>query len=281
MAENNSNETIKINLGIELKLLLEAIFLKYGYDFRNYSKAHLKRRVASALGKNKLENISQLQHQMLYNEEVFQSLLFDLSVNVTEMFRDPLFYKALQEKIFPLLNTYPYLKIWHAGCASGEEVYSMAILLKEEKLYERSQIYATDFNQAILKKAAEGIYPIDKVKEYTDNYNKAGGANSFSDYYYAAYTSVKLDKSLKKNIVFSDHNLVTDGIFGDMNVIICRNVLIYFNKVLQDKVISFFYESLVPGGFLCLGSKESLAGFECAQCFEVIDERQKIFRKKY
>ncbi len=173
------------------------------------------------------------------------------------MFRDPSFYVAVRKEIIPILKTYPYIKIWHAGCATGQEVYSMAILLKEEGLYDRSQIYATDFNQIALQKAKDGIYPIDKIKEYTYNYQKSGGKESFSNYYTAKYESVIIDKSLKKNIVFADHNLVTDGVFAEVNIVICRNVLIYFNKDLQDRVLKLFEDSLVPGGFYALDQKKA------------------------
>ena len=196
------------------------------------------------------------------------------------MFRDPLFYKAIRDEIIPIIKTYPFFKIWHAGCSSGEEVYSMAIILKEEGIYDRAQIYATDFNQQVLKKAKEGIYHIDKIKEYTRNYQKAGGVNSFSDYYMAKYDSVILDKSLKKNIVFADHNLVSDSVFGEMNMIVCRNVLIYFNSDLQKNVVKLFEESLRPGGFLCLGSKENLKLSGSFSDFKVIDDKEKIYKKK-
>jgi chemotaxis protein methyltransferase CheR len=197
------------------------------------------------------------------------------------MFRDPLFYKSVRKEVIPILKTYPFLKIWHAGCSSGEEVYSMAILLQEEGLLEKTQIYATDFNQSILQKAKDGIYPIKYLKEYTSNYQNAGGLASFSDYYNANYDSAIFHNSLKKNIVFADHNLVFDGVFGEMNMIVCRNVLIYFDKVLQNKVIKLFKESLIPGGVLCLGSKESLKFSEQYYSFEPLFEKEKIYRKVY
>lgn len=222
-----------------------------------------------------------MTHRLLYDPFFYQEVLQDLSITVTEMFRDPDFYKALREEVVPMLKTYPFVKIWHAGCASGEEVYSMAIVLQEEGLLKRSQIYATDFNQIALQKAKAGIYSIDKIKEYTQNYQKSGGRSSFSDYFNALYDSVKLNEALKKNIVFADHNLVTDGVFGEMNLIICRNVLIYFDKALQSKVIGLFYESLIPGGFLCLGSKESLRFAAKSTEFDVISESRKIYRKKF
>ena len=276
----NKQEIINKNINIEIRLLLEAIYEKFGYDFRSYSKAHVKRRILYRLSASELKSVSEMQYKVLYEDGFIDILLKDLSINVTEMFRDPLFYKAIRDEIIPIIKTYPFFKIWHAGCSSGEEVYSMAIILKEEGIYDRAQIYATDFNQQVLKKAKEGIYHIDKIKEYTRNYQKAGGVNSFSDYYMAKYDSVILEKSLKKNIVFADHNLVSDSVFGEMNMIICRNVLIYFNSDLQNNVVKLFEESLMPGGFLCLGSKENLKLSESFSDFKVIDDKEKIYKKK-
>ncbi len=275
----NEKVTIDENIDIEITLFLEAILLKYGYDFKNYSNAHIKRRLLHRLRTAKINNISEMQHKILYDKDFFRLILTDLSINVTEMFRDPLFYKEIREKVIPILKTYPFLKIWHAGCSTGEEVYSMAILLKEEGIYNRTQIYATDFNQLVLKKASDGIYSIDKIKEYTANYQKSGGNRSFSDYYTAKYNSVIVDKSLKENIVFADHNLVSDSIFAEVNLIICRNVLIYFDRVLQNKVIKLFEESLITGGFLGLGIKEDIRFTESSDNFKTFDKTQKIFRK--
>ncbi len=277
---SNKQEIINKNINIEIRLLLEAIYEKFGYDFRSYSKAHVKRRILYRLSASELKSVSEMQYKVLYEDGFIDVLLKDLSINVTEMFRDPLFYKAIRDEIIPIIKTYPFFKIWHAGCSTGEEVYSMAIILKEEGIYDRAQIYATDFNQLVLKKAKEGIYHIDKIKEYTRNYQKSGGVNSFSDYYMAKYDSVILDKSLKKNIVFADHNLVSDSVFGEMNMIICRNVLIYFNSDLQNNVVKLFEESLIPGGFLCLGSKENLKLSAGLSDFKAIDDKEKIFKKK-
>jgi chemotaxis protein methyltransferase CheR len=199
-----------------------------------------------------------MQFKILNDADFFHMILLDLSLNVTEMFRDPGFFVAIYEKVIPLLQTYPFLKIWHAGCSTGEEVYSMSILLKEQGLLDRCIIYATDFNQIVLNKAMEAIYPIEKIKGYAENYHKAKGKGSLSDYFTVKYGKAIIDKGLKKNIVFSDHNLVTDGVFGEMNMIVCRNVLIYFNRELQNRVHKLFYESLLPGGILCLGTKETL-----------------------
>lgn len=265
---------------LEIQLLLEAIYQKYGYDFREYACAHTKRRLEHRRTLENMANYSEMQHRVIYDEAFFNKLLLDLSINVTEMFRDPWFYKRVREIVIPHLKTYPFFKVWHAGCSAGQEVYSMGILLNEENVKERSQIYATDFNEKILAKAKDGIYPMDLIREYTANYQKAGGTRSFSDYYTADYDHVVMKRSLKDQILFSSHNLVTDGVFGEMNVIFCRNVLIYFNKDLQNRVLQLFYDSLCPGGFLCLGSKENIRFSSLADKFEVVAEREKIYRKK-
>lgn len=265
---------------IELNLLLEAIHQRYGYDFREYSRAHIRRRILSRVGRNGMSSISELQGKILVDEELFHALLLDLSLNVTEMFRDPKFFAAFRRKVVPILRTWPFLKIWHAGCATGEELYSMAILLKEEGLYDRSLLYGTDFNQIVLSKANEGIFPADRFKLFSENYQLAGGTASLSDYFTIQYDSAIPDQSLRKNILFSDHNLVTDGVFGEMNVVICRNVLIYFNRQLQNKVFRLFYDSILPGGFLCLGSKETIAFSDFKDKFEMIS-RTNIFKRKY
>lgn len=269
------------NINLEISLLLEAIFNKYGYDFRNYSKAHIKRRILHRLSLSGLDNISAMTHKAIYDKNFASQILLDFSINVTEMFRDPDFYFFIRKEVIPILKTYPFIKIWHAGCATGEEVYSMAIVLKEENLYDRTQIYATDFNAKVIKSAKDGIYSIKNIKDFTRNYQKAGGKESFSDYYTANYNSVIIDNSLKKNIVFSEHNLVTDSVFAEVNMIICRNVLIYFNRDLQNKVMNLFNDSLVPGGILGLGTKESLQFLEKGKNYNCIDLKNKIYRKKY
>ncbi|MBU2520721.1 MAG: protein-glutamate O-methyltransferase CheR [Proteobacteria bacterium] len=274
-------QNLKIeNENIEIKLLLEAMYLKYGYDFRNYSKASIKRRILYRLSRSGLKTISEMQHKILYDKQFFEILIQDFSINVTEMFRDPSFYKSIREKVIPVLKKLPFIKIWHAGCATGEEVYSMAILLKEEGLYDNITIYATDFNEGIIKKAKDGIYPAERLKEYTYNYQKAGGKSSFADYYSAKYDYALINKSLEKNIVFAEHNLVTDWVFGEMNMIMCRNVLIYFNRDLQNRVIHLFRNSLCKDGFLCLGSKESIRFSECSDDFVDFVKKEKIYRKK-
>lgn len=277
----NDLELLKENENIEIELFLQTIFMKYGYDFRNYGKAHIKRRIRHRISVSGFQTVCDMIHKLLYDPVFYQEVLQDLSITVTEMFRDPTFYQAIRTEVVPLLKTYPFIKIWHAGCATGEEVYSMAILLREEGLLKRTQIYATDFNQLALQKARSGIFPIERIKEFTQNYQKSGGKASFSDYYNARYESVILNESLKENIVFADHNLVTDGVFGEMNMIVCRNVMIYFDKELQNKVIRLFYESLIPGGFLCLGSKESLRFSEHSDKFDHTSEKEKIYRKKF
>lgn len=280
MNQNLTEKEMK-NEDIEIRLLLEAVHLKYGYDFRNYSDAHMKRRILRRMSIVGLNNISEMQYKVLNDSEFFKALLTDFSINVTEMFRDPSFYKAFRKEVVPILKTYPFIRIWHAGCSTGEEVYSMAILLKEEGLLDRTQIYATDFNEVVLHKAKEGIYSIDVIKDYTQNYQLSGGTASFADYYIAKYDSAILDQSLKSKIIFADHNLVTDNVFGEMQVVVCRNVLIYFNKELQSHVIKLFNDSLCNGGFLCLGSKESIKNAQCQNNFNEFIEKEKIFRKKF
>ena len=265
---------------IELDLLLEAIYQRYGYDFRQYSRASVRRRIQHHLTKTKFKTISELMAHMLYDEALFQSLFFDMSVTVTEMFRDPWFYLTLREKVIPFLKTFPFINIWQAGCATGEEVYSLAIILTEEGLYDRANIYATDFNDLALEKAKTRIYSLERIKEYTINYQKAGGRNSLADYYRAQYQSVIMDPSLQKNITFANHNLATDGVFGGMHLILCRNVLIYFDRVLQDRVLSLFRDSLHYNGFLCLGSKETVHFSKVKKDFIEFASKEKIFQCK-
>lgn len=273
------NQTNTDLFNIELQLLLEAIYLRYGYDFRSYSKAHIKRRVMHRLSTSQLITVTDLQNKVLRDREFFIDFLNDLSINVTELFRDPDFYKSLRENVIPKLKTYAWFKIWHAGCATGEEVYSLAILLQEEGLLDRCQIYATDFNQKVLEIAREGVYHKGDIEQYEKNYQLSGGKQKLSDYYQSMYGSVMFNKDLSSRIVFADHNLVTDSVFADVNLIMCRNVLIYFEKSLQENVVGLFYESLVPSGILCLGTKESLKFTRHERLFEPIDEKQRIFKK--
>jgi chemotaxis protein methyltransferase CheR len=267
------------NQAIELKLLIEAIYLRYSYDFRDYSSASLKRRVLLALKQMQCENISALQRKILYDSQAFMELLQYLTIPVSEMFRDPSYYLALREQVVPVLRTYPSLKIWIAGCSTGEEVYSMAILLKEEELLDRTILYATDINPRSLEQARQGIFKIDNMPQYTDNYQRAGGKRSLSDYYTAAYDSAIMDKSLKEKVTFADHSLATDSVFAESQLISCRNVLIYFNKPLQDRAFGLFHESLCHRGFLGLGSKETLEFSGYAERFEAFIKQERIFRK--
>ena len=276
----SSEKDIITNEDIEIDLVLETLLRKSDFNYHNYSKSHIKRRLQNRLSISGLCHFSEMIPKILYDEDFRSKLLADLSINVTEMFRDPSFYKEVKNSVFPFIKTYPFVRIWHAGCSSGEEVYSVAILLKEADLYKKTQIYATDFNIDILERAKTGTYPIENIKKYTINYQKAGGESSFSDYYNADYDSATISKNLKGNILFSFHNLVTDGVFGEMNIIFCRNVLIYFDKDLQNRVLQLFYDSLVPGGFLCLGSKESIRYSDVEQNFEIISGPERIFRKR-
>jgi len=280
MVQGTYNESNADLLNIEIQLLLEAIFLRYGYDFRNYSKAHIKRRILHRLGISMLSSVTQLQDRILRERAFFIEFLNDLSITVTEMFRDPDFYKSLRETVIPKLRTYAYFKIWHAGCSTGEEVLSLAILLKEEGLLDRCQVYATDFNRNVLEIAREGVYQKSDIEQYEKNYELSGGTKKLSDYYKSRYGSVIFDKELSNKIVFADHNLVTDNVFADVNLILCRNVMIYFEKELQDKVIGLFYDSLIPSGILCLGTKESIKFSRHGNLFEIVDDTQKIYKKK-
>jgi chemotaxis protein methyltransferase CheR len=263
---------------IEIDLLLIAINKRYGYDFTNYAQASLKRRLSYAKTKLNLECYADLIPKLLHDEKAFKRFLTNLSVPVTEMFRDPDFYINFREKVIPVLETYPFIKIWVAGCATGEEVYSLAILFKESGLLERTQFYATDINDDALNIATKGIYSLDSIKKYTENYNKVSNKSSFSEYYHAKYDSVIMGKDLKKHITFSHHNLVSDHHFGEMNVISCRNVLIYFDLTLQNIVLKKYRESLINRGFLCLGNKESLMNSKVCKSFEKISKEQRIYR---
>ncbi len=270
---------------IEISLLLEAIFQRYGYDFRNYARASIKRRLLTFLAtypqlvETEDEKISRLIPQILYDEDLFQKLLQYFSITVTEMFRDPESFKTLRERVIPYLKTFPHVRIWHAGCSTGEEVYSIAIILKEEGLYDKATIYATDFNDEALDNARKGIYKLENGKEFSKNYQKSGGKKSLASYYHANYDAMIFDKSLRKNVTFSNHNLVLDGSFGEMHLILCRNVLIYFDKTLQNRIFNLFDESLCDNGFLVLGSKETLSFSNTEKHFSVFDKKWKIYQK--
>lgn len=264
---------------IEIALLLEAIFRRYGYDFRQYAPASLRRRIWNIVHSEHTTTISGLQDHLLHDPEVMERFVLALSVNVTSMFRDPGFYLAFRQKVVPMLRTYPSVKIWLAGCSTGEEVYSLAILLEEEGLAHRCQIYATDINEAVLKKAKTGIFPLEAMKDYTNNYLQAGGRRSFSEYYTAGYGNAILRPTLRDNIVFANHNLVTDGVFNLFHSIWCRNVTIYFNRMLQGRVHDLLYESLIMFGVLGLGSKESIHLTPHEAQYEELDGRARLYRK--
>lgn len=263
---------------VEIELLLEGVYRHYGHDFRNYAVTSLRRRLRFQVLSEGVQTISGLKEKVLHDPAAMERLLLGLSINVSAMFRDPSFFRALRTRVAPVLRTYPFVRIWHAGCSTGEEVYSMAILLQELGLYDRSRIYATDFNETVLRQAREGIFPLKQMKAYTENYIRAGGTESFSEYYTAQYDSAIFRPSLKKNLVFAQHNLAMDGSFNEFHLIMCRNVMIYFNKALQERVLDLFGESLVRRGFLCLGSKETLKGTTREERFEELDAVEKIYR---
>lgn len=268
------------NERIEIRLLLEGLYLKYGYDFRDYAGAHLKRRLEYRRQASRLGSYLEMLDKVLHDREFLQHLLLDLSVNVTAMFRDPWVYQKIREVVVPHLKTYPFIRSWHAGCSTGQEVYSMCILFDEEGISgKKIQVYATDFNDLVINRARQASYPVDEVREYTANYQQSGGSHSFSEYYMAGYEQVKITPPLRDRVLFSTHNLATDGVFAEMNIVFCRNVLIYFNRELQNRAIKLFYDSLCPGGFLCLGTKESLRFSDYADKFEVVAEKERIYRK--
>lgn len=268
------------NFDIELRLLLDAIYLKYHYDFRGYAGASLRRRLRTALGRFGCTTLSQLQDKALNDPATFPALLDFLTVQVSEMFRDPAYFRALREQVVPLLRTYPSLRIWVAGCSAGEEVYSLAILLREEGLLERSLIYATDINGQALQKAEAGVYELDRIAGFTENHRRSGGRSSLSDYYTAAYGRAVFDKSLRKNMVFSDHSLATDSVFVEVQLVSCRNVLIYFNRELQDRSIGLFREALCRRGFLGIGAKESLRFSRHADAFDELAPGERLYQKR-
>ena len=264
---------------LELSLLLEAVYRRYGYDFREYAPASLKRRVARRMREERLPSITALTDRLLHDPVCMERLLLDLSVNVTAMFRDPLFYVAFAEHVVAQLRTYPFTRIWVAGCSTGEEVYSLAILLAEEGVYERTRIYATDINESVLDRARAGVFPLDKMREYTENYIKAGGQRAFSEYYVAKYDGAQFQRSLVENVVFAQHNLVSDRSFNEFNVVVCRNVMIYFDRALQDRVHRLFYESLTMFGVLALGAKESIRFSPFEDRFEDLDASERLYKK--
>ena len=265
---------------IELNLLIDAIYHKYHYDFRGYAFASLKRRVNMASSRLGCESLSQLQHKVLHEPATFTALLNYLTVPVSEMFRDPEYFRALRQQVMPVLRTYPSLKIWIAGCSTGEEAYSLAIVLREEELLQRSLIYATDINAHSLQQAAAGVYGAERIPGFTESHRRSGAPTSLSDYYTAAYGRAVFDQNFRKHIVFADHSLATDSVFAEVQLILCRNVLIYFNRELQDRAIGLFRDALCRRGFLGIGSKESMRLSGHASAFEEIDGPNRLFRKR-
>ena len=264
---------------VELELLLEGVYRYYGYDFRDYAPSSLRRRIRERVRAEGLRTISGLKELVLHDRDAMERLLLGLSINVSAMFRDPDFYRAFRTKVVPLLRTYPFLRIWHAGCATGEEVYSMAILLQEEGLAERARIYATDMNELVLRKARDGVMPLAAMRQYTANYQQAGGTAAFSEYYTASYGNAILRPDLRQNIVFAHHNLATDRAFNEFHVVLCRNVMIYFNHSLQKRVHDLLRDSLVRLGFLCLGARESLKFSELTSSYHEFDSDHRIYRR--
>jgi chemotaxis protein methyltransferase CheR len=264
---------------LELQLLLEGVYRRYGFDFREYAPASLKRRVWRRVQAEQAGTIVGLLERVLHDPDVMERLLLDLSINVTSMFRDPTFYLAFREQVVPLLRTYPFTRIWVAGCSTGEEVYSLSILLQEEEIYDRTRIYATDINEAVLERARTGVFPLDKMQEYTENYIRAGGKRSFSEYYLAKYEGALFHRSLTDNVVWAPHNLVQDRSFNTFNAILCRNVMIYFDRALQTRVHQLFYDSLERFGILALGHKESIRFTGIEEAYEELNVQEKLYRK--
>lgn len=263
----------------EVETLLQALFELYGYDFTNYAKSSLKRRINRLLVIDRLPSFAELLYKVKNEPDYLPHLVEELTVNITEMFRDPLTFKTIREKVLPVLATHPFIRIWHAGCASGEEVYSMAILLEEAKLLHKSLLYATDLNASVIENVRKGIFPLSQMKQYSENYVLSGGKKDFSDYYTAKYDWAKFDEKLRAKMIVATHNLVSDRSFNEFSLIVCRNVLIYFDKDLQDKVLTLFDDSLERLGFLVLGSKENIRFSALAKGYTQLGNREKIWRK--
>ena len=285
---NTTKETLtEINLlepneleEIEIKLLLEGLYQMYGYDFRSYVRGSIGRRILYRMKAERLPTITSLLEKVLHEPGVLERLLNDFSIRMTEMYRDPSFFAAFRNEVVPLLRDLPEIRIWHAGCATGEEVYSMAILLKEEGLLEKARIYATDMNEKALQAAQKGAFPLKKMQQYTKNYLKAGGKMAFSEYYTADHQFAYFSSSLNEKLTFAQHNLVSDSSFNEFHVILCRNVMIYFDNALQQQVHGLFYESLADGGFIGLGSKESILSMPKGMKYAEFNSTEKIYRKK-
>lgn len=265
---------------VEIQLLLEGMFRLYGYDFRNYSYPSLRRRIWNRVYAERLQSVSELQAKVLHDHESMKRLVSELVIHVTEMFRDPRMFAYFRKHVVPILRNLPSIRIWHAGCSSGEEVYSMAILLHEEGLYDRTTLYATDMSEDVLEYAQAGTYPLNKMREYTKNYIIAGGKNEFSKYYSTSDNAATFHSVLSNNIVFAQHNLVTDRSFNEFHVILCRNVMIYFNADLQTRVHELIYESLCKSGFLVLGDKETITFTKYSDCYELVNPQEKLYCKR-
>ena len=264
---------------IEIELLLEGVYRRYGFDFREYAPASLRRRLRRRMDGEQVESISALQERVLHDPGVMERLLLDLSINVTAMFRDPSFFVSFRERVVPLLRTYPFARIWVAGCSTGEEVYSLAILLADAGLADRVRIYATDINEVVLEQARLGVFPLDKMQEYTQNYIRAGGRKAFSEYYVARYDGARFARSLVDGVVFAQHNLASDAAFNEFQAIACRNVMIYFGRSLQEHVHRLFYASLATFGVLALGQKETIRFSPYETCYEELDPAERMYRK--
>ncbi len=266
---------------IEIELFLSAVMSRYDYDFSRYAKASIKRRIQSLVEDQKVMHISDLIPMVLHQEGFIHKVLEHLSVQVSEMFRDPWVFKKIREVVLPVLATYPQINIWLAGCANGEEAYSLAIMLEEEGLLDRANIYATDISKDALAVAQKGIYPLKKLAEFEENYKLAGGRKQFSDYYVCQYDYLHFSPALTENIFFTDHNLASDNVFSESHLVMCRNVMIYFDNLLKDRALSLFTESLITGGMLCIGNKENITFTSSQDSFEVLEKNERIYRKKH
>jgi chemotaxis protein methyltransferase CheR len=266
---------------VEIEALLGALERRYGYDFRNYARASLRRRIRATLEVEKLATVSALQQLLLRDPSSMQRFIYRLSVHVTSMFRDAEFFRVFRSEVVPWLRTYPYLRIWHAGCATGEEVYSMAIMLEEEGIYDRCRIYATDISDLLLQRAKRGIYTLEAIRRYTAAYHRAGGRRDFSSYYTADSENAVLHDKLRRNVVFSLHNLVSDGSFNEFNVVLCRNVLIYFDDPLRDRVLGLLDQSVMRGGFMAIGRKESLRFTPLQDRYTELQGEVRVYRRMH
>ena len=264
---------------LEIDLLLEAVYRQYGFDFRSYARGSIRRRLWRRIYAENLNSISGLQERVLHDAGCMDRLLLDLSINVTAMFRDPSFYRAIREKVVPMLRTYPFVRVWNAGCSTGEETYSIAILLAEAGLYERSRVYATDINESVLELARHGRFPLQRMREYTENYIAAGGTRAFSEYYVSEGETARFRPELADNVVFAQHNLVSDGSFNEFHLILCRNVMIYFDRQLQERVHDLFHASLCHLGVLAMGGKESIGVSRHADAYEPVDVHERLYRR--